>query len=176
MPRRVVKCEKRAPRDFSPTFYHLCHHSKKPDGSPRSLPSTLTPGIYTTKSATTRNGVTGTRTPRRRFAVGVVGTVTPQIAASAIPLRSVSLFLNFRTGSENIELRRVTRYMCTNNRARERHVQSFIARCKCFLSRSPAWEATDGRILTSREQDMATKSETKMMTMTIKSHEIVIFL
>lgn len=82
------------------------------------------------------------RTPRRRFAVGVVGTVTPQIAAPTerVLVPVPSLFLNFRTSSENIELRRVTRYMCTNSRARERHVLSFVARCKCFLSRSPAWE------------------------------------
>lgn len=153
MQRRVVKCEKRAPRNFrAQRFITFVATRKSRMELLRSHPAFYpTPG--TTESATHKTGLQGRGPPASDSLWGLLETVTPQIAALAIPVPF--LFFNFRTGSENIELRHVTRYMCTNSRARERHVLSFMARCKCFLSRFHG-KTTDRRILTSREQDVAT--------------------
>lgn len=135
MPRRVVKCEKQAPRDFrAQRFITFVATQKDRMEFLRSHPAFHpAPGIYTTKSATHKMGLQERGPPAGDSLWGLLETVTPQIAAPVIPVPF--LLLNFRTGSENIELRRVTRYMCTNSRARERHVLAFVARCKCFLSR-----------------------------------------
>jgi len=115
MSQRVVKCEKRTLRDSSPTFYHLCRHLKKPDGTFRSFPFILLREFTRLRVQRTKWGYRDAD-PRRHFAVGVVGTVT-QIAVPTILIPS--LLHDFRTGSENIKLRHVTRYMCTNSRARK---------------------------------------------------------
>lgn len=155
MPRRVVKCEKRAPRDFSPTFYHLCHHSKKSDGALRSLPIHPIPGTYTTKSGTYKTGLQGRKPPAGASPWGLLEPSRRKLPSR----RNSRLFFSTFEPAPKISNYVASRGTCVQIVARAKG--TFIARCKCFLSRSLVWEATDGRILTSRAQDATNNSERK---------------